>query len=292
MDKPSGSTKVAQLVTDKVIAGLSKGDIPWQKPWLTMRAHNFRSGYKYTGINPLLLAMACEDAGYSYPTFATYKQISELGGQVQKGEHGTIIVFTKKVELKGTAKEDENGEITAKNIFLLRYYRVFNIEQTDLDAKKVLKLDGEEATNPDADELFRHLNPQVKHGGMVASYSPVNDKINIPHRHDFTSLNEYHLTAFHEKVHWSGAPSRLGRFEIGWTELEEYSQEELVAEIGANMMLYHCGLDIVTDNSQAYINGWLKRLRNDERFVILAASQAQKAYDYLTPNKDEGGGKS
>ena len=179
--------------------------------------------------------------------------------------------------------EDETtGEIhkAIKRRFMLRYYTVFNIEQTDLEIEKYVTL-AEHKPSMTAEELLHRREPSITHGGGRACYSPIEDKISLPAPETFRSPDEYYRTGYHELTHWTGHKSRLDRLEPAWHGSETYSLEELVAEIGSNMLAYEAGIaQDVSDNSQAYINHWLKVLRGDSKAIIKASGRAQKAYDF------------
>jgi antirestriction protein ArdC len=219
--------------------------------------------------------------GFKYPLFATFNQILGDGGRVTKGSKATTIVFTKKM-LVGDKKEAEDS-VDVKQIFMLRYYNVFNIEQTDLDIDKYIQTNTIEE-HPAAESLLRAKHPTIKYGGDRAFYSPHTDFIQLPVSGDFNSRDDYYNTAFHELTHWTGHKSRMDRIDLdSFRQHDNYSKEELVAEIGANMLSFETGLsNFVPKNSQAYINGWLSKLNNDSNLIISAASQAQKAFDFLT----------
>ena len=284
----TGTSKIAEMVTQQVIEGLKLGKIPWQKPWSGVHPHNFVSKHQYKGTNIMLLGIACTNKGYEYPLFASYKQIQTIGGQVKKSERGQVIVFYKPLEVEREV-ELADGTITKqpKTIPLLRYKTVFNISQTDLDLKAVSETVKEFTHEPDmnAEQLLYKQKPIIKHGGDRACYSPVTDTINMPTLKSFEDQTEYYLTAYHELTHWKGHKSRCNRFGDGDHSFgsELYSQEELTAEIGANMLSNYAGIKrTVAKNSQAYINNWLSKLKNDSRLIISASSKAQQATEYIT----------
>jgi antirestriction protein ArdC len=101
----------------------------------------------------------------------------------------------------------------------------------------------------------------------------------------FDSAEEFYATSFHELVHSTGHKSRLDRPEItheGIMLADSYSKEELVAEMGAAFLANICGIDGKTfNNSVAYVQGWMKRIKDDKRLIVKAASQAQKAADFI-----------
>jgi len=119
-----------QAITDQIIELLEKGVAPWRKPWdpeLGM-PRSLNTGKRYRGINPFLLHMAAMAAGgYTSPFWATYKAITEQGGQVRKGEKGTKIVFWK--QYQGKEIDEKTGEPAQR--FVLRVYTVFNTDQAD-----------------------------------------------------------------------------------------------------------------------------------------------------------------
>ena len=284
----TGTNKIADMVTQQVIEGLKLGKIPWQKPWSAVHPHNFASKHQYKGTNILLLGIACTNKGYEHPLFASYKQIQTIGGRIKKGERGHVVVFYKPLEVEKDV-ELADGTITKqlKTIPLLRYKTVFNISQTDLDLKAVSETIKEFTHKPDmnAEQLLHKQKPIIRHGGDRACYSPVTDTINMPTVKSFESQSEYYLTAYHELTHWTGHKSRCNRFDDGDHSFgsELYSKEELVAEIGGNMLSNYVGIKrAVTKNSQAYINGWLSKLKNDSRLIISASSKAQQATVYIT----------
>ena len=118
-----------------------------------------------------------------------------------------------------------------------------------------------------------------------AWYRPCTDTVGIPARGAFDSAEEYYSTLFHELTHSTGHPKRLGRAGIEKLNTfgsESYSKEELIAEMGAAML---CGVAEIErktlSNSAAYLKSWTDVLKGDSRMVVSAASQAQKAADYI-----------
>jgi antirestriction protein ArdC len=274
--------QVSKIVTDQVIKGLEQGKVPWQKPWLITPPQNFLAERRYTGINILLAALACEDNSFKYPLFATFNQIKHANGFVKSGSKGNLIVFTKRIT-RETHRQDEDGQdiIEERAIPFLRYYHVFNIEQTSFDVDDYVKR-FEHNNSHSADSLLTRKHPKII-TGQRACYSPLSDTITLPDIETFTHRNEYYLTGYHELTHWTGHKTRLDRLATTHFGSGDYSLEELVAEIGANMLSLEAGITRhVIKNSQAYINNWLDRLHNDSKFIIQAASKAQKAFDYVT----------
>lgn len=281
-----GQDTIYQMVTDTVIAALEAGTVPWEQGW-TARGYlptSMSTNKPYRGINVFLLNMR----GYGSPWWGTFKKIAELGGQVRKGEKSTTVVFWKRILVK-----DDTAPDGVKAIFMLRYYRVFNAEQADGLPDKFYPQAEDDGTAPDANAqadaiIERYLAnggpAMVRVAGDSAYYEPVADKITLPLRSQFLESGQLYRNAFHESVHSTGHESRLGR--IGITDFDyhgsaQYAMEELVAGMGAAMLLGVVGINSQYENSAAYIASWLKALRNDHKLVIKAAGLAQKAADLI-----------
>ncbi|MFW6173864.1 MAG: ArdC family protein [Elusimicrobiota bacterium] len=283
----SGQEKIYQMVTDQIISKLEQGTAPWQKPWKGGSSYapvNLKSKKPYRGINIFLLGCA----GYSSRYWASFKQVQQMGGKVKKGEKGHLCVFWKILSKK---EHDKNGEEVEKNIPLLRYYKVFNLDQV------------EGIEDPDGDNFVAEHNsieaaqniienmpnkPKITYNEQRAYYRPSEDKVNIPKIESFVSSEEFYSTSFHELVHSTGHKSRLNRKEINQSFFgdQDYSFEELVAEFGSAFLCGESGIvNDVIDNSASYINSWKKKLSDNPKWVVQAAGKAQKAADYILDRK-------
>jgi antirestriction protein ArdC len=273
---PQGSS-VYQIITEQIVKQLESGVAPWHKPWATQIPRNLASGRAYRGINVFLLA----SRGYGSPYWLTYKQATERGGHVRKGEHGSKVVFWK----IGTREvEDADGETMQKQSFLLRYYTVFNVEQCE----GVPAPGADRAVNPieECERIVAGMpNPPAITQDAQAWYRPSTDTVGMPARNAFDSAEDYYSTLFHELTHSTGHPSRIGREGIEKLNTfgsESYSREELIAEMGAAMLAGVAGIERRTlANSASYLKSWINVLKADSRMVVGAASQAQKAADYI-----------
>jgi len=278
---------VYEIITQKIMEQLERGVIPWKKPWTTEWPMNFKTKKRYRGINVSLLTMNDFDSPY----WLSFKQVGELGGRVKKGEKGTVIVFWKMLEAK---EEEANEETDKKFIPLLRYYRVWNLEQTEgIEYEKEHKAKKEIEILDEAERIISDMpdKPIIKFGGKKAFYTPSTDTVQIPEREYFHSVTGFYGTIFHELGHSTGHQKRLNRPGISnfdYFGSHQYSKEELVAEMTAAFLLGHLGFweDPEIKNSAAYIDGWLEKLEKDPRFVVQAAAQAQKAADYILNIKD------
>ena len=275
--------KIYQMVTDRVAELLEKGVVPWQKPWAGGgHPANFISKKDYRGINTFLLGAS----GFSSRYWLSFKQVKSKGGTVKKGEHGSPCIFWKWIDLKETDETDK-----PKKIPFMRYYTVFNLEQTTgIDIPEVEKRDLNPIAVCEKTIIDMPNAPFITHKESQAYYRPAEDTVNMPKSNLFRSDSAYYSTLFHELTHSTGHANRLDRHandncshHFGSTD---YSKEELVAEMGAAFLCGHCEIERETiDNSAAYIQSWLKRLRDDRKFLVSAAAKAQKAVDYILDRK-------
>jgi antirestriction protein ArdC len=265
---------IFKMVTDRMIEKLKAGTVPWRKPWVNRgMAVNWVTGKLYRGINQWLL-----DPG----EYASFKQITAAGGKVKKGAKSEIVVFWKPM----IKKNKENGE--EEKFFLFRYYRVFEINTQVEGLKSKMKIESFEHDPVEEAEkiIAAYVNgPTISRNPGRAVYTPINDHVNFPPLADYPNRDEYYSTALHELIHSTGHEKRIGRPGIVNFDKfgsEQYSKEELIAEMGAAMLCGMAGIDNSTiDNSAAYIASWLEKLQNDDTLVVAAASQAQKAADLI-----------
>ncbi|MEP7128044.1 MAG: ArdC-like ssDNA-binding domain-containing protein [Chitinophagales bacterium] len=276
-----------QAITDAIIERLEAGTAPWRMPWTTADGSlpkSLTTGKAYRGINPFLLLMSAAAKGYSSPLWGTYKAITEKGGQVRKGEKGTTIVFWKRFPTK---ELDEAGN--PKQAMVLRVYTVFNVEQADGLVLPAPDVDAEPVDHDPIAECEAAIAPyladlaSVRRDGTRAFYVPATDALTVPPLNAHESPEEFYSTMFHEIAHSTGHTSRLDRPTFaGHTTAQAYGKEELVAELGAAMLAGILGVSpAVIDNSAAYLADWIKTLRGDNKLVVQAAAQAQRAADLV-----------
>ncbi|MBU1864436.1 MAG: DUF1738 domain-containing protein [Candidatus Omnitrophica bacterium] len=283
---------VYEIITAKIITSLEKGLIPWRMPWTCPGSGipvNYITKRKYSGINKLLLYIEMFDKGYERNEWLTFKQCKSLDVSIKKGERCSLVCY---YSYKSITKENQNGEAETKAVPFFRYYRIFNVGQTTLELSSA-----EETsvfhTKARAEEIIRNMpmRPEVKRG-RSASYVCTEDVVRMPRKELFISEEEYYSTFFHELAHATGHTTRLNRFSNNSTTLfggEQYSFEELIAELGSCFLCAESGFAQKTlENSSAYIKGWLKTFKSDNRFIIRAANKAQKAVDYILAKEKDG----
>jgi antirestriction protein ArdC len=281
---------IYQRVTNAIIADLEKGVRPWHKPWHADHAAGRinrplrANGQPYKGINVLMLWASAAAQGFAAPVWMTFRQAKELNASVRKGAKGSLVVYADRMTKTETTGD---GEEAARDIYFMKGYTVFNVEQVEgLPAHYYA------AAEPVADPVQRHGQAElfithtaadIRHGGNRAYYAPQPDYVQVPPFPSFKDAESYYATLAHELTHWTSHASRLDRsFGSRGFASDGYAREELVAEIGAAFLC--CDLGITPDTREdhaAYLQHWLTVLKSDKRAIFHAAAHAQKAADYL-----------
>ena len=273
---------VYEIITERILEQLDKGIVPWHKPWTGGHdgAYNYVTGRSYSILNQFLLKH--NDA------YLTFKQVQDLKGKVKKGAKSEIVTFWKVLPIE---VEDQDGNKVKKNIPYLRYYTVFWIGDTEgIERKENART---EILNPaeEAENIVNLYMNSENHPTLVrdkqsdrAYYTPTIDQVVVPMIEQFTDIAEYYSTLFHELTHSTGYKTRLNRLtNTAFFGNEEYSKEELVAEIGAATLVNMAGLETKSsfNNSAAYIESWSRALRENKKMIVEASSKANKAVNYI-----------
>lgn len=276
-------TDIYEIITERIISRIeTEGALPWQQPWknyqgVSGQPRNFVTKKPYRGCNVWILTAA----NYRSPYWLTFKQAQSLGGNVKKGEKGVPVIYWQWIEKKDSDKE---------RIPFLKYFTVFNVEQCE--GFEIPKLD-ETPVNTDAgfdaaEGIIENMKnrPTIRFNAHSAYYSPAEDLVAVPAKEDFKSTAEFYNTTFHELIHSTGHSSRCARMKTlqDWNRYgsDPYAKEELVAEMGASFLCGVAGIESkVEDNSVAYLQGWISRLKGDKKLLIQASAQAQRAADYV-----------
>ncbi len=267
--------KAYEILVEQVLDKLKQGVIPWKQTWIEDIPKNFVSDSPYRGFNRLILSIS----GFTDPRFVTLKQVRKLWGRLRKGSSWIKIFFFKE-------QEEEQGE---KSYPVLRYYTVFNIEQTQGISYAPYAKDISRSLQYKAQAIVTNYhNKPVIYTGPQASYHLTADTITMPSLYKFRTDEDFFATLFHEFIHSTGNIKRLWRLWMQNVEhfgLIEYSKEELVAEIGSMFLCHEAGIIPQTfENSVAYIQWWLSYLQHNPKELIIASGLAQKASDYILWN--------
>jgi antirestriction protein ArdC len=279
-----------ETITASIVEAIEAGAGPYKMPWHTVAGVanspiNLISRKAYRGINTLVLGSAAMSKGYHSGEWATYKQWQERGAQVRKGEKSTPVVFWKFFDQgrkPGEATEGDPGgsEKKAVSIPMARLYSVFNAAQTDGYVAPPEPVINREARIADCEAFVQALGASVQHGGNRAFYSPAADTVTMPPFERFIDSTAYYSVLAHELTHWTGP--RLERNLTGRFGSESYAVEELVAELGAAFTCARLGIATEPRRDHApYIASWLRVLKGDSRAIFTAASQAQRACDWM-----------
>lgn len=274
---------IYQQVTDRIIALIENGTVPWRKCWSAGSGmpKNLISKKEYRGINVFILA----SSSYSSPYWLTYRQATELGGFVKKGEKSTPVIFWKMLD-----KHDQDDDTKATGrIPMLRQYHLFSAEQCE---NIPIPPDPEETVNTfspieKCDQIIAGYKnrPDIHYGGARAFYRVSEDRVQMPHEHTFNTSEDFYQVLLHELSHSTGHKSRLARKEVVERNefgSDDYSSEEICADLSASMLCAVAGISNQTiEMSASYINGWLSVLRQDKKAIIMAAARAQASADHI-----------
>ncbi|MBE0662542.1 MAG: DUF1738 domain-containing protein [Bacteroidales bacterium] len=276
-----------EQVTQQVIDNLEKVS-SWKRLWEVPQPVSL-NGHHYQGINYLLLSTD----QFTSPVWGTFNQVRQNGGCVNKGEKSRLVVFWKR--LIDSTTDKVTGEAKQNVHFLLRYYLVFNVEQCSFDDIGKAKINtlsraSESLSNErniQAEEIIGNMPdpPQIRLGMHdTPSYIPSLDVLEMPDKKYFFNSDAYYAAFFHELIHSTGHKKRLNRFESDqFRNNENYSKEELVAELGAAYLQTVAGINYDAENTAAYIKGWLRVLKDNPTWITWAASRAQKACEFIVP---------
>ena len=274
-------------ITDRIINALELGFIPWHQPWTGGKSGciSYSTGKPYSLLNHLLLGGVSGE-------YVTYRQATLAGGHIRKGEKSKFVVFWKPF----TKENPDTGE--EETHFILRYYNVFHLDQVDgISPRWAASVHPASDLQPDtaADAIIQDYKDR---SGIIlriiesdrAYYQPSTDTVVVPQLSQYRELPEFYSTLFHELTHSTGHHSRLNRItDIAAFGSEQYSREELCAELGSAFLVNHCGLETSSSfqNSAGYVQGWLKALKNDKRMLISAAGSAEKAVNLILNRKGD-----
>ncbi|MEK7258013.1 MAG: zincin-like metallopeptidase domain-containing protein [Bacteroidota bacterium] len=296
--------EIYQSVTDTVIKLLETHLEAWNRPWVAFGqdndfARNAQSNTHYRGINQFLLGFTMLEMQYPKNTWLTFNQVKDLGGNVTKGEKSSPIVFYKTgyvgkdktflpADQVGSLSKKEQNEQGIKPVPILKLYHVFNVAQTEGLKPSFYEVKPQEPLqdfekDDRAEALIRATDAAIEiTQGNRAYYDPVNDKIKLPLREQFKGVAEtFYATALHELGHWTGHASRLCRDMGGAFGDAPYGKEELVAELTSAFCCAALGFSKSISQNASYIKSWLGILKEDNKAVVKASFQAQKAADYI-----------
>jgi antirestriction protein ArdC len=288
-------TNLYEQITNRIIAELEAGRVPWVQPWESAKAgigmpYNAVSDRRYSGINVLTLWDAIISRGFASHAFLTFRQAIALGGNVRRGEQGIGVIYTRRfIPREERRRAHIEGREPSGGIPFLKWFTVFSIEQCEGLPEHICEPpppipDG--LILPQAESLIAATGADFRIGGPSAFYSPSRDYVQVPRPDVFHDPVNWHRTAFHELGHWVGGGARLNRDQSGVFGSMAYGKEELVAELTASFVCAALGITPTVRHAD-YIGSWLEIIRGDDRAILRAASAASKAADYLLAFRPE-----
>lgn len=281
-------------VTAKIIAQLEDGIFPWVRPWSAANAvpglpRNAVSGRAYSGVNVLILWGAVIDGSYPSQDWLTFRQALAAGGCVRKGEKGQTVFYADRFIPEEGREQGEGSADTPRSIPFLKRFTVFNAAQCD-GLPERLAADAtplpERELHSQAEALISATQADFRIGGAKAFYNVGDDYVQVPPQPAFTARIDYYRTALHELGHWTGHKTRLDRDQSGRFGSGKYAREELCAELSSAFLCAALGI-VPTVRHADYLGSWLAVLRQDNRAIFKAASQASKASDFLLSFADQ-----
>jgi antirestriction protein ArdC len=294
-DKPN----LYQEITDKIIAELEAGCVPWVQPWGSSALNaalglpkNAATGRQYSGINILILWSALAERGFTGQGWLTFRQALAIGGHVREGEKGTTVVYADGFIPDGERNRAEEAGEEPQVIPFLKRFTVFNTDQCaglpvdTVDTGATAAPPPEHLILPQAEALIRATGADLRIGGDRAFYVPSGDYIQVPPPSAYFEPINWHRTVCHELGHWTGSETRLNRDFSGRFGSSAYAREELVAEMTSAFVCAALSIEPTVRHAD-YLGAWLEVLREDNRAIIRAASAASKAADYLLAFRGE-----
>lgn len=285
--QPNGKMKTEEIykeINEEILAKLKEGTVPWAKPWSSQPAANLATKKAYRGINQFLLSLK----PFSSPFWATFKQVKGLGGKVKKGSKSSLVVFWKRFVPKDQLTLPKSEQEVR---YMLKYYRVFNLEQTEgIDSEEIPTLEQcENFGDIEAAEAIMegYSGAPSLTEGKEAFYTPSLDSITMPAKESFKDEESYYAVLFHEAIHSTGHKKRLDRLNMGEDgqvaafKSQSCAKEELVAEMGASFLCGVAGIWSEPDRPASYIQSWMRHIKNDPKALVSAAGMAQKAADHI-----------
>lgn len=286
-------------ITGKIIAELEAGRVPWVQPWGTSAAvaplglpNNASTGRAYSGINILILWGGVVQHGFPGQGWLTFRQALSLGANVRKGEHGTTVVYADRFVPEDEKQRARDTGEEAQAIPFLKRFTVFNVAQCEglpEDIAVAVPPPPQGMIEPTLEVLIKATGIDFRIGGDRAFYVPTHDYVTVPPPAAYFEPINWHRTALHELGHATGHASRLGRDLGGSFGTRKYAFEELVAEMNAAFCCAALGI-VPTVRHADYVGSWLEVLRDDNRAIVRAASQASKAADWLLAFLSDAGG--
>ena len=278
----------------KIVELLEKNEAPWQKPWNPGEIgsglpYNATTGKAYTGSNSLWLGMEQAQKGYADDRWATFNQGKDLGAFVRKGEKGTQLVKWVEVDERKDKQATQGDDAVKDTRIVPVLFTVFNAEQFEnFPPGPERKQVSEHERHDKCEQLIKDSGIAINYnGGNRAFYRPSTDSVHLPAKDQFKSADAMYATTLHELGHATGHPSRLNRDLTGKFGSESYAKEELNAEIASMMIGQRLGIGHDPSQHAAYVQSWVKVVKEDPKAILNACRNAEKICEHLGVEKYE-----
>ena len=285
-------TKQQQQLVEEFATLLETEQLEWKKGWSGVSAspYNPVTGTVYHGVNRFRLLLTAQVLGYKDPRWCTFHQIRQNNWRLKsgKGQSSRVEIWMPyDWELKKWITWEEfreQGGITERYRLHTKIYPVFNGQMIEGIPPLEVNLQGIDPVEL-VDTISDSMQvPIIYHETDQAFYRPSEDQIYLPNREQFFSTYDYASTALHELAHATGATHRLNRKLTGSISQESYAQEELVAEITSCFLSSELPVQQTEEhirNHQAYVQSWIRQIREKPESLISAIQAAEQASNYL-----------
>ncbi|MEG1447975.1 MAG: zincin-like metallopeptidase domain-containing protein [Oscillospiraceae bacterium] len=298
MKKEDYREKLAQMF----ISCLEEKQLNWRRGWNnTSTPLNAISKSEYQGINNFYLKLVANIRGYNDPRWATFLQINDKNNEyhpkekwhLKKGAKGVPVEYwypysisEKKVLAWDTFNGMTDKDKVKYNVQLFtKYHIVFNANDIEGISEYTKPINNNVSIDEVVSKLSRNMNVEILYdGGDRAFYRPAEDKIHLPKAENFKNNYSFNATALHELAHSTGAEHRLNRSIKNIFGSSDYAFEELIAEMSSCFMAENLNIsqdDLVLDNHKAYIQSWIKHIKENPDALICAIKEAQKTTNYM-----------
>lgn len=284
------SVPVEQKIADQLIAAMEQGKLAWRRPWDQVGGSNknILSGHCYSGSNLLLTKIIADCQGW-LPYWITFQGARQSSMQISKGSKATYILKPTPVSF-----EEKDDKAEAKPVSFIRFstipvFNICQVEDCDAKAELIAKQTQDITPRPEferhaqAEQVLNDWEVKPTWGGDCAFYMPSQDKLCLPERDQFHTVEDLYSTWAHEVIHSTGHKDRLARDLKGNFGCESYAKEELIAELGSLLLCSHMEIGFELTNHASYLQSWIKVLKEEPKFIMTALSKARKAADLVFP---------
>jgi len=293
-----------------LLANMKTAGTDFMTAWVKGGMPKRINGKPYSSINLFHLWATKADKGYTSNTWGTFNQIKSLttsdnkSGMVKKGEKASFVCGAFTTQEKHTlVRGIDKGKVVERDKFNLKFYPVFNLDQTNIKDKDITIPDGSDTvdsvenyvkkTSADVRISTKNWNPFLADScfySITGDYISMVDKKYFKNTQESSATENYYTVLLHELTHWTMHKNRCNRSFVEETKKEDgtadpksaYAMEELVAEMGS--AIQSCLLGVTSKpkkESAQYLNIWINKLENNPKLFWSMCSHASKAVSFI-----------